>query len=136
MVDSSSGRTGSGAGRCQWCSAPLPAGASGTCPACGAALGAREDLQIPGVTAIDPEALLRRGRPPRPRSRLLAFLLGEGSPPPPPGEAVAPPPPQVRREILRLTTEATALPATAETAEERGSAGADEGGEPDRPPPP
>lgn len=41
---------------CPWCAAPVAADAT-QCPACGAAIAQREsigDLQIPGLTAVDP----------------------------------------------------------------------------------
>ena len=65
---------------------------------------------LPGVTAIDHEALLRTSREPRPqRNRILSWLSGEyveetTSPAEP--QAIAPPDLEVRREILRLELEA------------------------------
>lgn len=95
---------------CPWCSTPLPAGAVETCPSCGAQLVPDTDAPVPGVTAIDPEAIVRAAHQPTPqrRSRLLSWISGEydaGEEPVPPG-SVAPPDPAVRREMLRLEIEA------------------------------
>jgi hypothetical protein len=97
--------------RCPWCSAALPSADLDRCPSCGAALasaGGSEPV-LPGVTAIDPQAILRsRSEPPRQRNRLLSFLSGEvpvedseGS-----ADSLAPPPADVRREMLKLEIEA------------------------------
>ena len=66
---------------------------------------------LPGVTAIDHEALLRTSRePPRPqRNRILSWLSGEyveETITPAEPQAIAPPDLEVRREILRLELEA------------------------------
>jgi hypothetical protein len=95
---------------CPWCSAALPSGAVETCPSCGAQLVADTDAQVPGVTAIDPEAIVRAAHQPTPqrRNRLLSWISGEydaGEEPVAPG-SVAPPDPAVRREMLRLEIEA------------------------------
>jgi hypothetical protein len=107
------------AARCPWCSAVLPARTGDTCPSCGATLTSTSEPQVPGVTAIDPEAVIRGVRAasaPR-RSRLLSFITGEpdedlGAAPAP--EALAPPPPDVRREMLRMEVEAEIADLTAE----------------------
>jgi hypothetical protein len=93
---------------CPWCSAEVPAGRA-ACPACGANLVETGESTVPGLTAIDAEAVLRNVRatvaPPR-RNRILSLITGEigdedlapsGSP-----TALAPPPPEVRREMLRM----------------------------------
>ncbi|HET7027144.1 MAG TPA: hypothetical protein VFI28_05595 [Candidatus Limnocylindrales bacterium] len=93
---------------CPWCSAEVPAGRA-ACPACGANLVETGESAVPGLTAIDAEAVLRNVRatvaPPR-RNRILSLITGEiadedlapsGSP-----TALAPPPPEVRREMLRM----------------------------------
>lgn len=92
--------------RCMWCSAPLPSDSEVTCPSCGATLIEEGDKQVPGVTAIDAEAIVRGARAARPkqRSRLMSWISGdytEDEKPAPPG-SLAPPPPEVRREMLRL----------------------------------
>ncbi len=107
MTDASN----AGAARCPWCSAELPSRDAVSCPSCGATLISEGEPQLPGVTAIDPEAVIRGARmaEPRPRSRLLSWITGEsadeypttGSP-----ESLAPPAAEVRREILRLEMEA------------------------------
>jgi hypothetical protein len=94
-----------------WCSAELPSDSEVTCPSCGATLIGEGDKQVPGVTAIDAEAIVRAGRTvkPKSRSRLLSWISGEyddesGNPAPP--GSLSPPPPEVRREMLRLELEA------------------------------
>lgn len=96
----------SGSTTCPWCSAAL-GGETERCPACGATLRAAEEPQLPGVTAVDPQAVLWsvRSAERRRRSKLLTWLSGEAEPeattPAAPG-ALDPPPPEVRREMLRL----------------------------------
>lgn len=98
--------------QCPWCSAPLASADDVTCPSCGATLTAETEPQVPGVTAIDAEAIVRAARatnPPR-RSRLLSWISGEvaedeESAPTAHG-SLAPPPVEVRREILRMELEA------------------------------
>jgi hypothetical protein len=97
--------------RCMWCSAELPSDHETVCPSCGATLiGDNETQQVPGVTAIDAEALISgRTVKPRQRSRLLSWISGEYDGPeeaPSPPGSLAPPPPAVRREMLRLELEA------------------------------
>lgn len=105
---------------CPWCSAEVPAGRT-TCPACGANLVETADPAVPGLTAIDPEAVLRNVRAssgPARRSRILSLITGEepdaeaavGSSP----TALAPPPLEVRREMLRMEIAAELTNATAE----------------------
>ena len=90
---------------CPWCSAEI-APALSTCPACGAALTGDTDASLPGITALDQEAILRARRvaTPQRRNRLLSWISGdydEVDKPDPPG-SLAPPPLEVRREMLRL----------------------------------
>ncbi len=98
------------AAACPWCSSAIPADAE-RCPSCGATVRVAEEPELPGVTAVDPRAIVwgarssERGR----RSKLLAWLTGEtGSEAPTPVApgALDPPPPDVRREMLRLAMEA------------------------------
>jgi hypothetical protein len=97
--------------RCMWCSAELPSDSEVTCPSCGATLIGEGDNPVPGVTAIDAEAIVRGARATRPksRSRLMSWISGEYDEetenPAPPG-SLSPPPPEVRREMLRLELEA------------------------------
>lgn len=98
--------------RCPWCSAPLVTGDEVSCPSCGAILTSDTEPQVPGVTAIDAEAIVRGVRatsPPR-RSRLLSWISGDVSEDeettPSPHESLALPPVEVRREILRMELEA------------------------------
>jgi hypothetical protein len=104
--------TGAATFHCPWCSATLPSADLETCPSCKATLTSTSsgEAALPGVTAIDHEALLRTNREPRqPRSRILSWLSGEyvddGEVPSQP-DAIAPPDIAVRREILRLEIEA------------------------------
>jgi hypothetical protein len=133
---------------CPWCSAEVPAGRA-ACPSCGANLVETGDSTVPGLTAIDAEAVLRNVRAtaaPQRRSRLLSLITGdvaddgvavEGSP-----AALAPPPPEVRRVMLRmelaaelsnLTAEADAMAAD-EAAERNGGAPNEPGSEGDATP--
>jgi hypothetical protein len=110
MVDDLTNGGASAAFHCPWCSAVLPASDLETCSSCGATLTSAPDAALPGVTAIDHEAILQAGREParQPRSRLLSWLSGEyvaeGTPAEP--QAIARPDPAVRAEILRLEIEA------------------------------
>jgi hypothetical protein len=98
------------AARCPWCSAELSTAGVASCPSCGATL-VEPDASVPGVNAIDAEAIARNARLATPvrRTGLLAWISGDDSyddeTPAPPG-SLAPPPPEVRREILRLELEA------------------------------
>jgi hypothetical protein len=98
------------AARCPWCSAELSGVASASCPSCGATL-VEPDASVPGVNALDAEAISRNARLATPirRSRLLSWITGEDDSedeaPAPPG-SLAPPPPDVRREIARLELQA------------------------------
>ena len=119
--------------RCPWCSASVPAG-SETCPSCGAALVASGDGGVPGLTAIDAEAVLRNRSQPKPRGGLLGFLSGEtGDTVEAPSESelasLAPPDANVRLEMMRLELEAErqrleseGASLAAEAAEEGGAA--------------
>jgi hypothetical protein len=106
--------------RCTWCSAVLPDPKAATCPSCGATLiGDGETASVPGLTAIDADAILRNARgsgTPR-RSGLLGWISGDyptdAGPSAPPG-SLAPPPVEVRREMLRLELEAQVANAQAE----------------------
>ena len=98
------------AARCPWCSAELSGVASASCPSCGATL-VEPDASVPGVNALDAEAISRNARLATPirRSRLLSWITGEDDSedeaPAPPG-SLAPPPPDVRREMARLELQA------------------------------
>jgi hypothetical protein len=99
---------------CPWCSAELPSAALANCPACGATLMGDPDKPLPGVTTIDPEAIVRAARTatPQRRNRLVSWITGEEGgdeeTPAPPG-SLDPPPPEVRREMLRMELEAEVL---------------------------
>jgi hypothetical protein len=119
--------------RCNWCSAPLPSDHEVTCPSCGATLlGDGVDTALPGLTAIDAEAILRnaRGAKAKPRSRLLGWISGdyedEAGSAAAPG-SLAPPPAEVRREMLRLELEAQVANAQAEVESMAADAAVEEG---------
>ena len=57
---------------CAWCSATVPVEAA-TCPSCGASLRDAADGDIPGVTQVDPAAVVRTKRI---RTRNVAAFLG------------------------------------------------------------
>jgi hypothetical protein len=91
---------------CPWCSASL-APDTAVCPSCGAILTGDDKPDLPGLTAIDANAL--RPKPPAQRNRLLSWISGEypeDVPTESDAQAIAPPQPDVRREILRLELEA------------------------------
>jgi hypothetical protein len=99
------------ANHCPWCSAELPSEPVEECPSCGAKLHGETESALPGVTAIDAEAIVRSARAStgQRRSRLLSWISGEDTEPveaPAPPGSLAPPPPDVRREILRLEIQA------------------------------
>jgi len=118
--------------RCNWCSAVLPSDHEVTCPSCGATLIGDAETSVPGLTAIDAEAILRNARASRakPRSRLLGWISGEydegGDINPTPG-SLAPPPEAVRREMLRLELEAQVANAEAEVESMAADAAVEEG---------
>jgi DNA repair exonuclease SbcCD ATPase subunit len=97
---------------CPWCSAPLPAVTGEKCPSCGASLQGEGEAQLPGLTTIDPVAILEGTKQPtRTRSsRLMAWITGsdieEEAQPIASSDALAPPSEAVRLEMLRLETEA------------------------------
>ena len=119
---------------CNWCSAPLPSDHEVTCPSCGATLLGDGDAAVPGLTAIDAEAILRNARAgkAKPRSRLLGWISGEydeggatttaASP-----GSLGPPPAEVRREMLRLELEAQVANAQAEVESIAADAAIEEG---------
>jgi hypothetical protein len=106
--------------RCTWCSAVLPPDHGPTCPSCGATLIGEGDTAVPGLTALDADAILRNARTggkPKSRGRLLSWISGdypneEGSGAAP--GSLSPPPVEVRREMLRLELEAQVANAQAE----------------------
>src|SRR4029079_13706117 len=107
--------------RCMWCSAVLPSAHETTCPSCGATLVGEGESAVPGLTAIDADAILRSARSAgksKTRARILSWISGEYEPEdaaaaPAPG-SLAPPPAEVRREMLRLELEAPAAKAQGE----------------------
>jgi hypothetical protein len=107
---------------CPWCSAALPDAAAERCPSCYATLYEAATVEIPGVTLVDHEALLkRRPRAQGQRSRgLIGWLSGEyqAEVSPELHSTLAPPPDEVRREMLRLELAALEVEAHARLAEQ------------------
>ena len=90
---------------CPWCSAVLPNPDVARCPSCNAALTGGTDQSVPGLTAIDAEAIIRAKTPSRQRSRLLSWFGGDSPDDnisPADAGAIAPPDPAVKREMLKL----------------------------------
>jgi hypothetical protein len=137
MLDDAAMPTSAPEPRCMWCSAVLPSSHETTCPSCGATLVGEGDASVPGLTAIDADAILRNARTAsrsRPRGgRLLSWISGEYSEDDAAGAAtpgsLSPPPADVRREMLRLELEAQVANAQAE-AEALAADAAVEGGTP------
>jgi hypothetical protein len=122
---------------CPWCSAELTPNAT-VCPSCHANLVADGEPNVPGVTAIDAESLIRSKSAPPQRSRLLSWLSGEyasDTPSQAEAQAVAPPDIDVRREILRLELEAQVANLQAEQDSIRAEAAAEGRTIPDFEPP-
>ena len=119
--------------RCPWCSAALPDPAVDKCPSCGAQLvrASGAEASLPGVTALDAEAILRaRSAAGRSRGGILGFLTGRDLPEIDAGdtaESLAPPDDAVRREMLRLQLEAEQADAVAESVALRSDALAERG---------
>jgi hypothetical protein len=92
--------------RCPWCSATLSSSTLATCPSCGATLHGDGEAQLPGVTTLDTDAILRaKSAVSRPRNRFLSFITGEvdeGGTTPAELDSIAPPSDAVLREMRRL----------------------------------
>jgi hypothetical protein len=120
MLDDVTAGASAPAPHCTWCSAELPSDHETVCPSCGATLLGDGEKQVPGLTAIDAEAILRNARAAKakPRSRLMSWISGEYDDDTIAARAtpgsLAPPPAAVRREMLRLELEAQVANAQAE----------------------
>ena len=132
MLDDATAESAVPAPRCTWCSAVLPSNHETVCPSCGATLLGDGETQVPGLTAIDAEAILRNARASKakPRSRILSWISGEydedqGATAD--HDSLAPPPAAVRREILRLELEAQVANAQAEVEAMAADAAIEEG---------
>jgi hypothetical protein len=109
---------------CPWCSTESPAGTA-TCPSCGAALVASGDPAVPGVTAIDTDAVLRSKSGGKSRGGILGFLAGDSGakeevPSAKELESLAPPNADVQIEMMRLELEAQRQRIEAEAGELQG----------------
>lgn len=95
---------------CPWCSGPLRVPDAPECPSCGAHLHGGEDVEVPGVTAIDPALARIAAAPMKVKRTFGSLLVGDENEIPPPTEAEMPalarPDADVRREMLRLEMEA------------------------------
>jgi hypothetical protein len=133
MLDDATAESAVPAPRCTWCSAELPSNHETVCPSCGATLLGDGETQVPGLTAIDAEAILRNARASKakPRSRILSWISGEYDEDEGAATAdhdsLAPPPAAVRREILRLELEAQVANAQAEVEAMAADAAVEEG---------
>lgn len=126
---------------CPWCSAALPATDADVCPSCDARLVAATDVEIPGVTAVDPAMLAAAAAPRKIKRTFGSLLVGNDDEIPPPSEAempaLAPPDLEVRREMLRLELEARLASLKAEVASRNAEgAAAIANGAPPEPAPP
>jgi hypothetical protein len=78
------------------------------------------DVEIPGVTAVDPALLAAAAAPRKVKRTFGSLLVGDDNEIPPPSEAempaLAPPDAEVRREILRLEMDARLVALKAEVA--------------------
>ena len=105
---------------CPWCSASLPAADAAVCPSCGARLVEASDVEIPGVTAVDPAVLAAAAAPRKIKRTFGSLLVGKDDEIPPPSEAEMPalarPDADVRREMLRLEMDARLSSLKAEVA--------------------
>jgi hypothetical protein len=132
MLDDATAESAVPAPRCTWCSAELPSNHETVCPSCGATLLGDGETQVPGLTAIDAEAILRNARASKakPRSRILSWISGEYDEDQgvtADHDSLAPPPAAVRREILRLELEAQVANAQAEVEAMAADAAVEEG---------
>lgn len=95
---------------CPWCSEPLPVPGAAECPSCGAHLLGGEDVEVPGVTAIDPALARIAATPMKVKRTFGSLLVGDENEIPPPTEAEMPalarPDADVLREMLRIEMEA------------------------------
>jgi hypothetical protein len=109
---------------CPWCSTESPAGTA-TCPSCGAALIASGEGAVPGLTAIDTEAVLRTKAATKSRGGILGFFGGDSGdkadvPSEQELESLAPPKADVQLEMVRLELEAQRQRIEAEAGELQG----------------
>ena len=132
MLDDATTGGSTPAPRCIWCSAVLPSDHEEVCPSCGATLIGDGETSVPGLTAIDAEAILRSARSkPKPRGGLLGWISGDSDDglnetAAAPG-SLEPPSADVRREMLRLELQAQVANAQAEVESMAADAAVEEG---------
>ncbi len=105
---------------CPWCSAILSSADDSRCPSCNAALRDTADKELPGVTSIDHEAILRSRMPVPKPSGFMGWLSGgyQDAPEPPPApHTFSPPDTEVKREMLRMELAAIEARMEAQRAE-------------------
>lgn len=108
--------------RCPWCSAALASTDQVRCPSCAATLREAVDEEVPGVTSIDHEAILRSRRPVSRPSGLIGWLSGgyqEAPESPVAPHTFSPPDADVKREMLRMELAAIEARVEAQHAELR-----------------
>ena len=91
--------------RCPWCSAALASADDAICPSCNATL--REDVakEVPGVTSVDHEAILRSRKPVARSTGVMGWLSGNYQENPESTAeqiTISPPDADVKREMLRM----------------------------------
>jgi hypothetical protein len=109
-ADASLTETGPAPAICPWCSAVLPAPDAAVCPSCEARLVEEHEVEIPGVTSVEPSLIAAAAAPRKIKRTFGSLFVGEDNSIPPPSEAelpaLAPPDADVRREMLRLELDA------------------------------
>lgn len=106
--------------RCPWCSAKLASVDEAICPSCHATLKEAAESELPGVTRVDHEAILRARKPPAKSGGLMGWLSGsyqEAPEAPPAPGTFSPPDDDVKREMIRLELAAIEAQIEAQRAE-------------------
>lgn len=106
--------------QCPWCSATLASADAARCPSCNALLRETTGSEVPGVTSVDLDAVLRSRKPAPRQSGLIGWLSGsypEAAGPEPERSEVSPPDEEVKREMVRMEIAAIEARMEAERAE-------------------
>ncbi|TAL08769.1 MAG: hypothetical protein EPO00_06745 [Chloroflexota bacterium] len=91
--------------QCPWCSATLDSADAARCPSCNAILRESTGSEVPGVTSVDLDAVLRSRKPPSRQSGFIGWLSGSYQEAPGPEaerSEVSPPDEDVKREMVRM----------------------------------